>query len=184
MVFQRYVISGCIDFKLGTGFHRNKNNSHHWYQALHDVIYTKRNPKLARIPEPRKTTRNQPENILILEHLYFRQQTLTSKSFGSALSQIKKSKVKVMSHVLTKRYLYGFNGIGTRFCSSFKSVSIVSRTHCVDFDICSDIDRFYKANSYSTYYSLNLCQLKCTWSQSKPLKHHNIGPISDENLSF
>lgn len=89
-----------------------------------------------------------------------------------------------MSHVLTKRYLYGFNGIGTRFCSSFKSVSIVSRTHRVDFDICSDIDRFYKANSYSTYYSLNLCQLKCTWSPSKPLKHHNKGPISDENLSF
>ena len=89
-----------------------------------------------------------------------------------------------MSHVLTKRYLYGFNGIGTRFCSSFKSVSIVSRTHCVDFDICSDIDRFYKANSYSTYYSLTLCQLKCTWSQSNPLEYQSIRSISDENLSF
>ena len=96
----------------------------------------------------------------------------------------KKSWVKVMSHGLAKRYLYGFNGIGTRFCSSFKSVSIVSRTHRVDFDICSDIDRFYKANSYSTYYSLTLCQLKCTWSQSNPLEYQSIRSISDENLSF
>ena len=35
---------------------------------------------------------------------------------------------------------------------------------------------------------ITLCQLKCTWSQSKPLEYKSIRPIawaiSDENLSF